>query len=97
MKRRDFVSLAGLAAALPVARGAVPFETATAPGGKTVEEPPRATPVVAEGDVVVCGGGPAASSSPRPPHAVADRVFRARKDFPRPCLKTGFSALRSQA
>jgi len=59
MKRRDFVTLAGLGAVLPMTPATLAAEPAAAPGGKAIEEPARNTPVVAESDVVVCGGGPA--------------------------------------
>lgn len=63
MKRRDFVSIAGLAAVLPAARRAVSSEPAAAPNGKAIVEPARTIPVAAEADVVVCGGGPAGTAA----------------------------------
>jgi flavin-dependent dehydrogenase len=63
MKRRDFVSIAGLAAVLPAASGAMSSEPAAAPNERAIEEPARTTPVAAEADVVVCGGGPAGTAA----------------------------------
>lgn len=59
MKRRDFVTLAGLGAVLPVTGGVVSAEPRAATNREAIMEPARTTPVVAESDVVVCGGGPA--------------------------------------
>jgi hypothetical protein len=63
MKRRSFLSLAGLAAASPAMRETTAGELAASPKGRAIEEPARTTPVAAEADVVVCGGGPAGAAA----------------------------------
>lgn len=59
MKRRDFVRLGGLGAVLPLGRSILAAGDKAPAHPGTVLEPARETPVAAEADVVVCGGGPA--------------------------------------
>jgi alkyl hydroperoxide reductase subunit AhpF len=55
MKRRDFLRLGGLGAAVSLA----PREIFAAAKSGAVQEPARDVPIAGAADVVVCGAGPA--------------------------------------
>lgn len=66
MKRRDFLKLGGLGAALSLSTRELPAATKSG----VVQEPARDVPIAGDADVVVCGAGPA---------GVAAAVAAARK------------------
>lgn len=63
MKRRDFVTLGGLSVLLPWGRALSAAGADAGSPSASVSEPARTTPVAAEVDVVVCGGGPAGTAA----------------------------------